>query len=98
TYTRTSSTSQEDRLKIAKKLAEMIKIDTDNITERDKKDYWILTRPKEAEKLITDEDRKKFKDGKLKEDDLYQLQLDRITEDKLNELTDQDLKVLAIKR
>ena len=34
----------------------------------------------------------------VKEDDLYQLQLDRITEDKLNELTDQDLKVLAIKR
>lgn len=98
TYTRTSSTSQEDRLKIAKKLAEMIKIDTDKITERDKKDYWILTRPKEAEKLITDEDRKKVKDGKLKEDDLYQPQLDRITEDKLNELTDQDLKVLAIKR
>nr|MDH3153848.1 penicillin-binding protein 2 [Bacillus licheniformis] len=98
TYTRTSSTSQEDRLKIAKKLAEMIKIDTDKITERDKKDYWILTRPKEAEKLITDEDRKKVKDGKLKEDDLYQSRLDRITEDKLNELTDQDLKVLAIKR
>ncbi|MCY7926495.1 penicillin-binding protein 2 [Bacillus haynesii] len=98
TYTRTSSTSQEDRLKIAKKLAEMIKIDTDKITERDKKDYWILTRPKKAEKLITDQDRKKVKDGKLKEDDLYQLQLDRITEDKLNELTDQDLKVLAIKR
>ncbi|MCJ2147701.1 MULTISPECIES: peptidoglycan D,D-transpeptidase FtsI family protein [Bacillus] len=98
TYTRTSSTSQEDRLKIAKKLAEMIEIDTDKITERDKKDYWILTRPKKAEKLITDQDRKKVKDGKLKEDDLYQLQLDRITEDKLNELTDQDLKVLAIKR
>ncbi|MEC0763339.1 penicillin-binding protein 2 [Bacillus haynesii] len=98
TYTRTSSTSQEDKLKIAKKLAEMIKIDTDKITERDKKDYWILTRPKKAEKLITDQNRKKVKDGKLKEDDLYQLQLDRITEDKLNELTDQDLKVLAIKR
>ena len=98
TYTRTSSTSQKDRLKIAKKLAEMIKIDTDKITERDKKDYWILTRPKKAEKLITDQDRKKVKDGKLKEDDLYQLQLDRITEDKLKELTDQDLKVLAIKR
>ena len=98
TYTRTSSTSQEDRLKIAKKLAEMIEIDTDKITERDKKDYWILTWPKKAEKLITDQDRKKVKDGKLKEDDLYQLQLDRITEDKLKELTDQDLKVLAIKR
>jgi cell division protein FtsI/penicillin-binding protein 2 len=38
------------------------------------------------------------KDGKLSEDDLYQLQLDRITEDKLNELSGEELKVLAIKR
>ncbi|MFN2745319.1 MULTISPECIES: peptidoglycan D,D-transpeptidase FtsI family protein [Bacillus] len=98
TYTRTSSTPQKERLEVARKLAEMIDVDTDKITERDKKDYWILTRPKEAEKLITAKDRKKVKDGTLSEDDLYQLQLDRITKDMLNELTDKDLEVLAIKR
>lgn len=98
TYTRTSSTSQKEKLKVAKKLADMIDVDTDKITERDKKDYWILTRPKKAEKLITAQDRQKVKDGKISEDDLYQLQLDRITEDVLNELTDEDLEILAIKR
>ncbi|MEC3606006.1 penicillin-binding protein 2 [Bacillus glycinifermentans] len=98
TYTRTASTSQKERLSVAKKLADMIDVDTDKVTERDKKDYWILTRSKEAEKLITAADRKKVKDGKLKEDDLYQLQLERISKSMLNELTEKDMKILAIKR
>ncbi|MGG1239105.1 penicillin-binding protein 2 [Bacillus sonorensis] len=98
TYTRTTSTSQKERLKVATKLADMIDVDTEKVTERDQKDYWILTRPKEAEKLITSADRKKVKDGKLSEDDLYQLQLKRITKDQLNELTKKDMKILAIKR
>ncbi|EME74880.1 penicillin-binding protein 2A [Bacillus sonorensis L12] len=98
TYTRTTSTSQKERLKVATKLADMIDVDTEKVTERDQKDYWILTRPKEAEKLITAADRKKVKDGKLSEDDLYQLQLKRITKDQLNELTKKDMKILAIKR
>ncbi|ALC81636.1 penicillin-binding protein [Bacillus gobiensis] len=98
TYTRSASTTQEERLEVAKKLSKMIKLGTDKITERDKKDYWILTNSEKAKSLITSEDRQKLEDGKIAEEDLYQLQLERITEEKLSELTDEDLKVLAIKR
>ncbi|MCI4170626.1 penicillin-binding protein, partial [Bacillus spizizenii] len=62
TYTRSKSTTQEQRLKIAKKLSEMIKVDTKKVTERDNKDYWILTRPKEAKKLITYKERQQVED------------------------------------
>ncbi|WP_277713617.1 penicillin-binding protein 2A [Bacillus atrophaeus] len=98
TYTRSTSTTQAQRLKIAKKLAGMIKVDTEKVTERDKKDYWILTRPKEAKKLITAKERKKVEDKLLSDDDLYQIQLKRITDKQLNELTDEDMQILAIKR
>ncbi|MCY9091102.1 penicillin-binding protein 2A [Bacillus mojavensis] len=98
TYTRSKSTTQEQRLKIAKKLADMIKVDTKKVTERDKKDYWILTRPKEAKKLITSKERQQVENKKLSDDDLYQLQLKRITDKQLNELTDKDMQILAIKR
>ncbi|QIW80666.1 penicillin-binding protein 2A [Bacillus tequilensis] len=98
TYTRSKSTTQDQRLKIAKKLSDMIKVDTKKVTERDKKDYWMLTRPKEAKNLITSEERQKVKDKKLSDDDLYQLQLKRITNKQLNELTDKDMQILAIKR
>ncbi|OZT11467.1 penicillin-binding protein [Priestia aryabhattai] len=66
------------------------------LTERDLKDYWIATNPEEAKKKITDSDLKKVEDGKLKEEDLYPLQLKRITKKELNTLKD-DLEVIAIK-
>ncbi|ERH55651.1 MULTISPECIES: peptidoglycan D,D-transpeptidase FtsI family protein [Bacillus amyloliquefaciens group] len=98
TYTRSASTTQAQRLKIAKKLAGMIKVSTKKVTERDKKDYWMLTRPDEAKKLITAEENQKAEDKKLSDDDLYQLQLKRITDKQLNELTSKDMQILAIKR
>ncbi|BBP90741.1 hypothetical protein BsIDN1_43590 [Bacillus safensis] len=53
TYTRTSTTSQEERLKVASKLADMIHVSTKKITDRDKKDFWILTHPNEAKKACS---------------------------------------------
>lgn len=41
TYTRNRKTSQKEMLNTAKKLTDLIKMDTDKITERDKKDFWI---------------------------------------------------------
>ncbi len=39
TYTRNRKTSQKEMLNTAKKLTDLIKMDTDKITERDKKDF-----------------------------------------------------------
>lgn len=97
TYTRTSTTSQEERLKVATKLADMIHVSTKKITDRDKKDFWILTHPNEAKKLVQKEADLKG-DDKVSDDKLYELQLKRITDKELNQLTKKDLQVLAIKR
>ena len=45
TYTRNRKTSQKEMLNTAKKLTDLIKMDTDKITERDKKDFWIQMYP-----------------------------------------------------
>ncbi|WP_404332673.1 peptidoglycan D,D-transpeptidase FtsI family protein [Mesobacillus maritimus] len=90
--------SQKDKLEIAKKLAKLIDKKTDRIRERDKKDFWILKYPEQADKLITAEERKKFNQKKLSSNQLYKLKLARITQEKLNELTEEDLEVLAIFR
>ncbi|MFC0270011.1 peptidoglycan D,D-transpeptidase FtsI family protein [Metabacillus herbersteinensis] len=98
TYTRSNSTTQEERLEVAKKLAEIIEMDTSKITERDMKDYWIITRPELAEKKLTEEDLKKNDEQKKEDNWLYELQLQRITEEDLRDISEQELKVLAIKR
>jgi cell division protein FtsI/penicillin-binding protein 2 len=98
TYTRFKNSKEEQRLKIAKELSKLIDMPTDKITERDKKDFWITLNPERAQKKITKKEEELFKAKKLTDKDIYKLQLERITEKELNELTPEDLKVLAIKR
>lgn len=98
TYTRTKNSTDKERLELAKKLAKLIDMPTDKITERDKKDFWIQLNPERAKGKITSEDLQLYKKQKIDDKELYSRQLARITEQELNELTPGDLKVLAIKR
>lgn len=97
TYTNEGAT-QKEMLEVAANLAKLISQKTDKVRERDRKDFWIIKNPLLAKKLITREEMALFKDKKLKDNDLYKLQLKRITEEKLAELSPQDLEELAIFR
>lgn len=95
-YTKAQGTKQEDILAVAKKLSKMIEVKMDKLTERDLKDYWILTRPDEAKALLTKEE---LNNKKLSSTDLYKLQLERINVKKnLSTLKTDELKVAAIFR
>ncbi|WHY60710.1 penicillin-binding protein 2 [Cytobacillus firmus] len=102
TYTN-NGYKQDEMLEVAEKLAKLIDKDTKKVQERDKKDYWIMKNPEKAEEKVTKIDKEELEkkyEGKEKELDkaLYQLTLDRITEEELSELTKDDLEVLAIYR
>ncbi|WP_057765026.1 peptidoglycan D,D-transpeptidase FtsI family protein [Cytobacillus praedii] len=100
TYTNRGA-KQDEMLEVAENLARLIEKDTSKVQERDKKDYWIIKNPKLAEKKVSDEEKDKLKEkleGKELDKEIYKLQLDRITEEELNELTAFDLEVLAIYR
>ncbi|MDR4946863.1 peptidoglycan D,D-transpeptidase FtsI family protein [Neobacillus cucumis] len=88
--------SQSDMLITAQKLAKFIVKKTDMVTERDKRDYWMIKNPKLADAKITDQERALYAHDKLTDMDLYKLKLNRITAVELNQLTDEDLEVLAI--
>lgn len=90
--------NQEEKLRIAENLAKLIDKKTDRVRLRDKKDFWIMKNPKLADKLITNEEKLLYKQKKLSQNELYRLKLDRITETELNQLTEEDLEVLAILR
>ncbi|PAD89783.1 penicillin-binding protein [Niallia circulans] len=102
TFTRAQNSKTEEMLKIAEKLAIFIKKDSKEdlkaITERDKKDYWIIKNSNEAEAKITVADKKKLKHDKNYDAKIYQLTLDRITSKEVNSFTKQELEILAIYR
>jgi penicillin-binding protein A len=95
TYTNEGA-SQKEMLEVAAKLARIIEKDTDKVRERDMKDFWMIKYPEEAKKLIKTKEMELFKNKKLKNKDLYKLQIERITEKHLSQLTKQDIEELAI--
>jgi cell division protein FtsI/penicillin-binding protein 2 len=103
TYTRSKSTQPEEILEVAKKLAQYIDIPDaeEKVTERDMKDYWILTHPEEAKKKVSEQERKQLADQGMTQKEIdkkvYEWTLDRITEKELAQIPKQELEVIAIK-
>lgn len=103
TYTKLQTTKQEEMLTIAEQLAKLIEKEPDSVTLRDKQDYWIQLHKEEAyEKVSKKEENKLLADETLSSADM-QLQIDklvreRITEEELATITEQQLEVLAIYR
>ncbi|WJQ15012.1 penicillin-binding protein 2 [Geobacillus stearothermophilus] len=103
TYTRSKTTQPEEILDIARKLAQYIDIpDAEKkVTERDMKDYWILTHPKEAKRKVSEQERKKLADQGLTQKEIdkkvYEWTLDRITKQDLAQISKAELEVIAIK-
>ena len=98
TYTRTQTTKPSEMIEVAKKLAAYIEKPTDRVTERDIKDYWILTNGEKAKEKITEKEWKQFRAKKLKDKDIYRLQLERITEEDVKAIKEKELEVVAIFR
>lgn len=95
TYTPPKRAQPEDKFKMAKKLKDFITVNEkqiEKITERDKKEYWYLLNKDEVYDRLTDEE-KELDDVKQ-----YNLMLEKITEEEISDLTDEDLEIIAIKR
>jgi penicillin-binding protein A len=98
TYTKFQDTSQEEMLKTAERLAQLIDKDISKIRERDKQDYWILKNPEKAKAKITEKEWDLYDQDELDDKEIYNLQLKRINEQDLASLTPQELETLAIFR
>ncbi|QXE00437.1 penicillin-binding protein 2 [Terribacillus sp. DMT04] len=90
--------SADERLELAKQLADIIKMDEEaieKITEREFKEYWYLLNAEEANGRITAAEKEKLDDSEI-----YNLTLERITEADYKELMtdDQAKQIIAIKR
>ncbi|HDR7326868.1 penicillin-binding protein 2 [Bacillus cereus group sp. N18] len=104
TYTKVKGVKSEDILKTARQLEETIEMpqeDIDKLTETDKKDFWMQLNPKLAQNLISKKEIDKFREkditGKDLDKKIEDLRRKRVTDKNLQELTAQDIKVLAIK-
>ncbi|AUJ26258.1 peptidoglycan D,D-transpeptidase FtsI family protein [Virgibacillus dokdonensis] len=92
TYTPPKGVQAEDRLEVAEKLAKYISMDSDGVTERNKKEYWYLKNKEMADKRLKEEEA-----AELDNAEQYNTILDRITEEEISGFSKQELEVIAIK-
>ncbi|KPN96985.1 penicillin-binding protein 2 [Lysinibacillus sp. ZYM-1] len=103
TYTKMQTTTTEEMLNIAEKVAQLIEQPTNRVTLRDKQDFWIIKNHDPAYEKVTDAEEAKIR---AKENittsqinaEIDKLVRERITNEELLQLTEKDLEVLAIFR
>ncbi|MBD8071086.1 peptidoglycan D,D-transpeptidase FtsI family protein [Bacillus sp. PS06] len=79
-YTVNSLNQTSLHLEVARKLSELLEIDTSEIKERDIKDYWLVKEPEKARELISKDELE------LSSKETYALQLERIPAHELEEI------------
>ncbi|WP_164668599.1 peptidoglycan D,D-transpeptidase FtsI family protein [Virgibacillus doumboii] len=98
TYTPAKGTQAKERLDVAEKLSEYISMDPGkdgdyNVTERNKKEYWYLKNTEEAKDRLT---AKEIEEMETSEE--YSTILERIKKEEIDNFTDHQLEVMAIKK
>ncbi|WP_226666081.1 peptidoglycan D,D-transpeptidase FtsI family protein [Metabacillus litoralis] len=94
TYTVDKTTKTQDKIDTAKKLSQFISYDPEFLTEelkdRDIRDYWLASNPEEAKDLLSE------KELKLKPSETYKLQVERVKEKDIEAIkANQEEKELA---
>lgn len=96
-FTRSSGMTAEDIKKISEQIVDLIKIEPEKLSDRDKKDY-ILSDPKElkkAEAKLTVSDKLNTKGEQLSSSELYKKTLDKVNV-KEYEITEKDEKMATV--
>lgn len=97
TFTPSKHPTPKELLRLAKKLDQIIEMnekDRNKVRTRDLKDFWLLEH-QNGEELITAEEINLWKKKELTDKQLYEMKLERITEEHLKQL---DLNIAAIYR
>ncbi len=82
-YKKVSGVTTKEELSLAKTLALNLDIDYSKLSEKMLKTYWYKNHPKEAENKITKQEREKYNERKLNDDDLEKFIYERITPEEL---------------
>ncbi len=86
TYQLYSGVSSKEMKEVAANLAALIEVDYNFLTSRDLKDIYIEHNPEDAKELVSDEEFQAFP-AKTRDADYYALQLSRVTDEMLEQVS-----------
>lgn len=93
TYTPPKGVQADDKLALAENLSRHMSLETENLRLRDKKEYFFLKNPGVIEERVDEEETADLDSGEV-----YQAQLDAITEEDVEGYDEETLQVIAINK
>lgn len=91
-YQKQNNISQEEEINLAYEMMKILKLNYNKLTKRNKKEFYILINEEETNNLITKKEYEDLENRKIKEEDIYELKIKRITNKMLNKMTKEDNK------
>lgn len=91
-YTKDKNRTTSEEIELAYKVAEHLDLDYSKVSETNKREFFVAKNDSEMKKRITDEEWEKYEQRKLTSDDIYDLKLERVTDDELNSFSEEDNK------
>lgn len=90
--------SSSEEWELAYLFANDFEIDISLLNQRDFKDVYLINYPDIVSKLITDKEWEDYYDGKITDDGIYQLKIQRITVNDITKLTEIQIKAYQVKQ
>lgn len=91
-YKKKEGITSKEEIDLAYKMINHIELDYNKLLNRNLKEFYLLLNDEEISKRITKEEYEKLDRRILTRDDIYNLKIDRITEEDLSALTEEDKK------
>lgn len=77
-YKKQTGVSTKEEVELAYKLADILSINYNKLTNKQKKDFYLVNNEEKCKNKITSEEWQKLKERKLSLDDIYKLKIERI--------------------
>ncbi len=94
-YQKPNKTTNLEMIEMADRIAPHIEIDYSRITLRNRREYFCAKNESECNQLITKKEREKVKQRKLNSNDIYELKIERVPEERV-QFEEYELKVAYI--
>ena len=91
-YNKDKSRGTKEEIDLAYKVSSHLSLDYDKVSDRNKREFFVAQHEDDMDDRITDEEWEKYNQRKLDSDDIYELKIERVTDDELNAFTEEDNK------
>lgn len=95
-YKKQNAITSTEEIELAYEVGSLIQVDFSRLSDTNLRKFWVTKYPKQANKKITDKEWKALEERKTTSDKINEQKLERITEEELNALTDVDKEAAMI--